>query len=382
MSIRIDNQSFVSEQQVRILIQDYPYEMRDPLDRNAERAQGIGLTQGKTIGSDTLNPTFGVIPPWARGPTTQAYAEYPTLLSVRGNYSNSDTALRSGFLCTAMGVYADDTIYSGARSAGIGLYKNWRNGFTSNPPFPNQGKKISMVNRSSPFPDIPVLEITARDDPLSIDAGRFYWFAPGALFSGFIFDSFTGQGDSSFTRRWNLGNSQSSLSGGPLNVFARSSQAAARLIFADMRNLMGTTGYTGRFPIASFGYIGVGRIGVIRLDRVSVELASVSDYRQKNDIRDFDDGIEYLRKIQPRRFDWISEPAAEPDFGFIAHELQAVMPAAVSGTKDAVDQTGEPVYQCVSNHALVPMLTSALRDLSERARRARAQILSRQGNPT
>ena len=49
--------------------------------------------------------------------------------------------------------------------------------------------------------------------------------------------------------------------------------------------------------------------------------------------------------------------------GFIAHELQAVVPEAVTGEKDAVDAEGNPVYQGIDTSFLVATLTAAIQEL-------------------
>ena len=48
--------------------------------------------------------------------------------------------------------------------------------------------------------------------------------------------------------------------------------------------------------------------------------------------------------------------------GFIAHEAQEVVPEAVTGTKDAVDEDGNPEYQGIDQSKLVPLLTKALQE--------------------
>jgi hypothetical protein len=48
--------------------------------------------------------------------------------------------------------------------------------------------------------------------------------------------------------------------------------------------------------------------------------------------------------------------------GFIAHELQEVVPDCVTGEKDAVDADGNPVYQGVDTSFLVATLTAALQE--------------------
>jgi hypothetical protein len=48
--------------------------------------------------------------------------------------------------------------------------------------------------------------------------------------------------------------------------------------------------------------------------------------------------------------------------GFIAHEVQAIVPEAITGEKDAVDDDNNPVYQGIDQSKLVPLLTAALQE--------------------
>jgi prefoldin subunit 5 len=49
-------------------------------------------------------------------------------------------------------------------------------------------------------------------------------------------------------------------------------------------------------------------------------------------------------------------------YGFIAHELQEVVPYLVIGQKDAVDDQGKPIYQMVDYSTLTPILTKAIQE--------------------
>jgi hypothetical protein len=55
-------------------------------------------------------------------------------------------------------------------------------------------------------------------------------------------------------------------------------------------------------------------------------------------------------------------PLAQRVDGFLAHELAEVVPEAVTGEKDAVDDEGNPVYQGIDQSKLVPLLTAALQE--------------------
>jgi hypothetical protein len=48
--------------------------------------------------------------------------------------------------------------------------------------------------------------------------------------------------------------------------------------------------------------------------------------------------------------------------GFYAHEVQAFVPEAIGGEKDAVDENGNPIYQDIDQSKLVPLLTAALQE--------------------
>jgi len=86
-----------------------------------------------------------------------------------------------------------------------------------------------------------------------------------------------------------------------------------------------------------------------------------SDYRLKENIAPVSDGITRLQQLKPSRFNFIVDPAKTVD-GFIAHEVQAVVPEAITGEKDAVDDDGNPVYQGIDQSKLVPLLTAALQE--------------------
>ena len=85
-----------------------------------------------------------------------------------------------------------------------------------------------------------------------------------------------------------------------------------------------------------------------------------SDYRLKEDIVEMEDSIDKLKKLKPVNFAWIE--SGERQDGFIAHEVDEVVPVAVNGVKDAVNSEGKPSYQGVDNGKLVPLLTKCLQE--------------------
>jgi len=87
-----------------------------------------------------------------------------------------------------------------------------------------------------------------------------------------------------------------------------------------------------------------------------------SDYRLKDGIVDKTDGIEKLKQLKPRKFYWKSNEDKTLVDGFIAHEVSSVVPEAISGEKDAVDENGDIKPQGIDQSKLVPLLTGALQE--------------------
>jgi hypothetical protein len=86
-----------------------------------------------------------------------------------------------------------------------------------------------------------------------------------------------------------------------------------------------------------------------------------SDYRLKENVTPVSDGISRLKQLKPNRFNFIVDPDTVVD-GFLAHEVQTIVPEAITGEKDAVDDDGNPVYQGIDQSKLVPLLTAALQE--------------------
>ena len=85
-----------------------------------------------------------------------------------------------------------------------------------------------------------------------------------------------------------------------------------------------------------------------------------SDYRLKDNIVPMTGALDKVAQLKPVTYTWKADNSAGQ--GFIAHELQAVVPDCVSGTKDAVDAEGKPVYQGVDTSFLVATLTAAIQE--------------------
>ena len=96
-----------------------------------------------------------------------------------------------------------------------------------------------------------------------------------------------------------------------------------------------------------------------------VRYNTTSDYRRKENVTPLENATNQLKQLKTYNFNFIDNP----DFthqGFLAHEAQEVVPNAVSGSKDAVDSDGNPVYQTMDNSVLVPLLVKTIQELEAR----------------
>jgi len=96
-----------------------------------------------------------------------------------------------------------------------------------------------------------------------------------------------------------------------------------------------------------------------------VRYNTTSDYRRKENVTPLENATNQLKQLKTYNFNFIDNP----DFthqGFLAHEAQEVVPNAVSGSKDAVDSDGNPIYQTMDNSVLVPLLVKTIQELEVR----------------
>lgn len=127
-------------------------------------------------------------------------------------------------------------------------------------------------------------------------------------------------------------------------------------------------------------------IGWILCSHTSTSYNSASDYRLKENVEAVTNGIELIKKMPVKSFNFIG--SEDRVTGFLAHEIQEAVPYAVTGEKDAVKQvakedengdamfsdeedengvkkailTTAPDYQGVDYGKLTPILTAALQE--------------------
>jgi hypothetical protein len=103
-----------------------------------------------------------------------------------------------------------------------------------------------------------------------------------------------------------------------------------------------------------------GERGVISTNGSSTTYSTSSDYRLKNSIAPMIGALAKVALLKPCTYKWNTD--GSDGEGFIAHELQAIIPSAVTGEKDSVDENGNPKYQGIDTSFLVATLTSAIQE--------------------
>jgi hypothetical protein len=121
-----------------------------------------------------------------------------------------------------------------------------------------------------------------------------------------------------------------------------------------------------------------GIVGSISISGSSTVYNTSSDYRLKENIVPLTGAADRLNQLQVHRFNFIADPDTTVD-GFLAHEAQAVVPECVTGTKDEVDDEGNPVYQGIDQSKLVPLLTAALQEAIGRIETLETRLTALEG---
>ena len=105
--------------------------------------------------------------------------------------------------------------------------------------------------------------------------------------------------------------------------------------------------------------------GSISITSSAVSYNTTSDYRLKENVVEMTGALDRVSQLKPSRFNFIADADKTVD-GFLAHEVQDIVPEAISGEKDAVDEEGNPEYQGIDQSKLVPLLVGAIQELQKR----------------
>jgi hypothetical protein len=148
----------------------------------------------------------------------------------------------------------------------------------------------------------------------------------------------------------------------------------------------GTVGY-GRIGHASGAGSGTGYFDFLYNNSIigsitqngttAVAYNTSSDYRLKENVTPMTNGLATISALKPVTYDWISDNSVGE--GFIAHELAEIIPLAVTGEKDAVDEDGKPRHQGVDYSKIVVHLVAAIQELKAELDATKAEVAALKG---
>jgi hypothetical protein len=101
-------------------------------------------------------------------------------------------------------------------------------------------------------------------------------------------------------------------------------------------------------------------IGSINNNGSATAFSTSSDYRLKHDVQPMTNALAKVVALKPVTYKWNSDNSESQ--GFIAHELAEIVPEAVSGEKDAVNEDGSIKPQGIDTSFLVATLTAAIQE--------------------
>jgi hypothetical protein len=103
-------------------------------------------------------------------------------------------------------------------------------------------------------------------------------------------------------------------------------------------------------------------VGNISVTTTGATFNSTSDYRLKESVSPLTGGLSRVNALKPSVYKWKSNGSNGE--GFLAHELAEVVPAAVNGEKDDVNEDGTIKAQSIDMSRIVPILVAAIKELT------------------
>jgi hypothetical protein len=136
-----------------------------------------------------------------------------------------------------------------------------------------------------------------------------------------------------------------------------------------IRNNTGSTRHAIDFyyssaPVAAKGWVDLSSTGA--------SFVNNSDYRLKENVSPMTGSLDRLTQLKPSRFNFIGDDTVVD--GFLAHEVEEVVPEAVSGEKDAVDDQGMIMPQGLDQSRIVPLLVGAIQELKAEVEALKQQL--------
>lgn len=113
-------------------------------------------------------------------------------------------------------------------------------------------------------------------------------------------------------------------------------------------------------------------VGSITTTDSATSYNTSSDIRLKHAVQNIANALYKIAALRPVTFTWNADDS--PGEGFLAHELQQIIPHAVTGEPDELNADGSVKPQQVDHSKLVPWLVAGMQELLNRVATLEAQI--------
>ena len=131
-------------------------------------------------------------------------------------------------------------------------------------------------------------------------------------------------------------------------------------------NIAKVLGYTNSNYL--YFYVNGSGVGSISTTGTSVQYNTTSDSRLKDNIEPIENGTEKLMAMKPVTHTWKANPEADAVHGFIAQEMQDIIPEAVAGDPDGEEMMG------MDYGRITPVLVAALQEAITKIETLEARI--------
>jgi hypothetical protein len=137
-----------------------------------------------------------------------------------------------------------------------------------------------------------------------------------------------------------------------LNVTSKNANSQAAIKASSTIAIQTQPTSNGYYPLYFYNASGQQR-GYIFTSSTSTSFNTTSDYRLKENVIGVTDGIERVKQLNPSRFNFIADADTTVD-GFLAHEVSDIVPEAITGEKDAMQDEEYEVTPAVYEDVVIP----------------------------
>ena len=178
-----------------------------------------------------------------------------------------------------------------------------------------------------------------------------------------------------FIKTTSDGNAQmyiNNISGQVMSIQHSSFGIVIRQVVSDYRWVFNALSYTFANQIIAFTIAGTSAGAVIMSSPSTVTYSNSSDYRLKQDITHLDDALDSLMLLKPVIYRMKHDVEAGYNMffqGFLAHEVQDIIPNIVSGVKDDPNMMQQLDYS-----KFTPLLTASVQELNKKVEKQQILI--------